>query len=37
MMTPIWRAAGLDPAAVHIYLVSDPSINSFVAAGQNIF
>ena len=37
MMTPIWRAAGLDPDAVHVYLVSDPSINSFVAGGQNIF
>jgi predicted Zn-dependent protease len=37
MMTPIWRAAGLDPDAVHIYLVADDSINSFVAGGQNIF
>lgn len=37
MMTPIWKAAGLDPDAVHVYLVSDGSINSFVAGGQNIF
>src|SRR5215472_13634 len=37
MMTPIWKAAGLDPDAVHVYLVADDSINSFVAAGQNIF
>jgi predicted Zn-dependent protease len=37
MMTPIWKAAGLDPEAVHVYLVSDDSINSFVAGGQNIF
>ncbi len=37
MMTPVWKAAGLDPDAVHVYLVSDNSINSFVAAGQNIF
>jgi predicted Zn-dependent protease len=37
MMTPIWRAAGLDPDAVHIYLVADKSINSFVAGGQNEF
>ncbi len=37
MMTPIWKAAGLDPAAVHVYLVGDGSINSFVAGGQNIF
>jgi predicted Zn-dependent protease len=37
MMTPIWKAAGLDPDAVHVYLVADESINSFVAGGQNIF
>jgi predicted Zn-dependent protease len=37
MMTPIWKAAGLDPDAVHVYMVADDSINSFVAGGQNIF
>jgi predicted Zn-dependent protease len=37
MISPIWKAAGLDPDAVHVYLVADDSINSFVAAGQNIF
>jgi predicted Zn-dependent protease len=37
MMTPIWQVAGLDPDAVHVYLVDDDSINSFVAGGQNIF
>lgn len=37
MMTPIWKVAGLDPDALHVYLVSDQSINSFVAGGQNIF
>jgi predicted Zn-dependent protease len=37
MMAPIWKAAGLDPDAVHVYLVADGNINSFVAAGQNIF
>jgi predicted Zn-dependent protease len=37
MMTPVWKAAGLDPDAVHVYLVSDDAINSFVAGGQNIF
>jgi predicted Zn-dependent protease len=37
MMTPVWKVAGLDPDAVHIYLVADDSINSFVAGGQNIF
>lgn len=37
MMTPIWKAAGLDPDAVHVYVVNDDQINSFVAGGQNIF
>jgi predicted Zn-dependent protease len=37
MMTPIWRVAGLDPDAMHVYVVADPTINSFVAGGQNIF
>jgi predicted Zn-dependent protease len=35
--TPIWRAAGLDPAAVHIYIIDDPQLNAFVAGGQNLF
>jgi predicted Zn-dependent protease len=35
--TPIINAAGLDPQAVHIYLVNDPTLNSFVAGGQNLF
>jgi predicted Zn-dependent protease len=35
--TPIWHVAGLDPEAVHIYIVADPSLNSFVAGGQNLF
>ena len=35
--TPIIRAAGLDPEAVHIYIVNDPTLNSFVAGGQNLF
>lgn len=35
--TPIFTAAGLDPDAVHIYLVNDPRLNSFVAGGQNLF
>jgi len=34
---PILVAAGLDPAAVKMYLVQDSSINAFVAEGQNIF
>ena len=35
--TPILIAAGLEPSAVHIYIVNDPTLNSFVAGGQNIF
>ena len=34
---PIATAAGLDPAAIHIYIVNDSNINAFVAEGQNIF
>ena len=34
---PIWRAAGLEPEDVGIYLVHDPQLNSFVAGGQAIF
>lgn len=34
---PILHAAGIDPNAVHIYLVSDDVFNAFVAGGQNIF
>lgn len=34
---PILAVAGLSSASVHIYLVNDPSINAFVAEGQNIF
>src|SRR5215471_1051291 len=37
MMSPIWRVAGLDPNALHVYLVEDKQINSFVAGGQNEF
>lgn len=35
--TPIFRAAGLDPSAVDIYLVNDKAINAFVAGGQKLF
>ncbi len=34
---PIFTAAGLDVTAVHVYLVSDPRLNAFVAGGQNLF
>ncbi len=34
---PIFHAAGIDPRAVGIYLVSDPGANAFVTGGQNMF
>jgi predicted Zn-dependent protease len=37
MITPIWKAAGLEPTALHVYLVGDKQLNSFVAGGQNEF
>lgn len=37
MVRPIFKAAGIDPEAVHIYLVNDSTVNAFVAGGQNIF
>jgi len=36
-VTPVFRAAGLQPDAVNIYLVNDSSLNAFVSGGQNIF
>lgn len=35
--TPLFEAAGLNPASVNIYLIHDPQLNAFVAGGQNIF
>ena len=37
LASPIWRAAGLDPHDVAIYLIQDNQLNSFVAGGQAIF
>ena len=37
MVTPIWRAAGLEPSSLHVYLIEDKQLNSFVAGGQNEF
>jgi predicted Zn-dependent protease len=37
MVTPIWKAAGLEPNALHVYLIEDRQLNSFVAGGQNEF
>jgi len=34
---PIFRAAGIDPKAVTIYIVGDPDMNAFVSGGQNLF
>ncbi|HLO76411.1 MAG TPA: M48 family metalloprotease, partial [Magnetospirillum sp.] len=35
--TPLFQAAGLDPDGVRIHLLVDPSLNAFVAGGQNMF
>ncbi len=35
--TPIFEAAGIDPANVEIYLVGDASMNAFVISGQRMF
>ncbi len=35
--TPLFQAAGLDPAAIKVYLVKDKRINAFVAGGVNMF
>ena len=37
MVTPVWKAAGLEPSSLHVYVVEDKQINSFVAGGQNEF
>ncbi|OHC75337.1 MAG: hypothetical protein A3G18_03920 [Rhodospirillales bacterium RIFCSPLOWO2_12_FULL_58_28] len=34
---PLFRAAGLDPSAVNIYLIKDNTLNAFVAGGQKLF
>ena len=34
---PIFRAGGLDEKAVEVYIINDPSLNAFVAGGQNVF
>ena len=34
---PIWQAANLRSNEVSIYIVNDPSLNAFVAGGENIF
>jgi predicted Zn-dependent protease len=34
---PVLKVAGIDPAAVKMYIVNDTQLNAFVAEGQNIF
>ncbi|MBL4720074.1 MAG: M48 family metalloprotease [Alphaproteobacteria bacterium] len=34
---PIFQAAGLQAADIRIFLINDPTLNAFVAGGQNIF
>ena len=37
MATPIFQAAGLNPNAITINIILDPTLNAFVAGGQNLF
>jgi predicted Zn-dependent protease len=34
---PLFKAAGINPKAVRVYVINDPRINAFVAGGQRIF
>ena len=34
---PIFKAAGLNPSAVHVYIINNNKINAFVAEGQRLF
>jgi predicted Zn-dependent protease len=34
---PIFKAAGINPKAVKVYIINDDRINAFVAGGQRIF
>jgi predicted Zn-dependent protease len=36
-MRPVLQQAGLNPNAVQLFVVNDPSVNAFVAGGANIF
>jgi len=37
LVTPIFRAAEIDPASVNLVLIKDSTINAFVAGGMNMF
>ncbi len=34
---PLFAAAGLDPKAVQLFIINDPSINAFVTNGQSMY
>jgi predicted Zn-dependent protease len=34
---PIFKVAGINPGAVSVYIIADPTINAFVAGGQRVF
>ena len=34
---PIFKAAGLNPSAVHVYIIRNDKINAFVSGGQRLF
>lgn len=34
---PIFKASGLSPSSIHMYIVNDSAINAFVMGGSNIF
>ncbi len=34
---PIFKAAGINPTSVKVYVIADSSINAFVAGGQRVF
>jgi predicted Zn-dependent protease len=34
---PIFKAAGVKPSSVHIFIVQDDSLNAYVAGGANLF
>lgn len=35
--TPIFKAAGLQPESIEIYMIGDKELNAFVAGGQRVF
>jgi predicted Zn-dependent protease len=37
LSAPVFRAAGLDADSIRVFIVHDPSLNAFVAGGQNLF